>query len=148
MAISVENSGLAAVKFKVRALLVSFTGLLFLMSLSASCADEQPVSEQAQQGRQIYSQSCANCHGDAASGDGAVPGSASHGPQGHTWHHPDQQLIDIVLGRLDYPGRKMPSFEGMLAKEQVEAVLAYLKTNWTAEQRAFQAEVTRKWEAQ
>ena len=41
----------------------------------------------------------------------------------------------------------MPSFEGQLTEEQVWAVLAYLKTNWTPQQRASQAEVTRNWEA-
>lgn len=133
---------------KPRTLVVSSAALFVLALATAACAGGPGDAEKIRAGSQIYSQSCAGCHGDAASGRGAVPEAASHGPQGHTWHHPDQQLIEIVLGRLDYPGRKMPSFEGQLTEGQVEAVLAYLKTNWTADQRSFQAEVTRKWEDQ
>lgn len=61
---------------------------------------------------------------------------------------PDQQITDIVLGRLDYSDRKMPSFEGQLKEEQVQAVIAYFRTNWTVQQRAAQLEVTRNWETQ
>ncbi len=125
------------------------TGLFLLVGAAglSSCFDAEPGPEPIQLGRQIYSRSCASCHGDAASGRGAVLGAANHGPEGHTWHHADQQIIDIVLGRLDYPDRKMPSFEGQLNEEQVRALLAYFKTNWTPQQRAAQAEVTRNWES-
>jgi len=54
--------------------------------------------------------------------------------------------MEIVLGRLSYSGRTMPSFEGKLTEEQVLAVLAYFKTTWEADQLAFQAEVSRNWE--
>jgi mono/diheme cytochrome c family protein len=36
----------------------------------------------------------------------------------------------------------MPAFEGILTADDVAAILAYLKTWWTDEQREFQAEVT------
>ena len=39
----------------------------------------------------------------------------------------------------------MPSFAGILNEDKVEAILAYLKTDWTEKQRATQAEETENW---
>jgi mono/diheme cytochrome c family protein len=36
----------------------------------------------------------------------------------------------------------MPAFAGQLSEQEVEAILAYIKTWWTDEQRAAQARVT------
>ena len=75
-----------------------------------------------------------------------MAGAPIHGPSGHTWHHADSQLVDIVLGRLSYLARTMPSYEATLSEKDVLAILAYLKTNWPPEQRAFQEEASRNWE--
>ena len=70
----------------------------------------------------------------AASALAAVP---PHDETGHTWHHPDAQLVEWVLNGK-FPGQ-MPAFGDRLSREQVEAILAYIKTWWTEEQRATQA---------
>ena len=99
------------------------------------------------QGEQFYAQNCQSCHGDAATGVGRLTALIpSHGPGGHTWHHADGQIIDIVLGRFTYPGQEMPSFAGTLTEEQVEAILAYIKLGWNAEMLEFQADVSKGWE--
>ena len=89
-------------------------------------------------GRTIYAQYCATCHGD---GEGAAPqpGVPSQGPQGHTWHHADAQLREIVWngGPTGAPVT-MPGFSKLLSREEVEAVLIYIKAGWTPEQRAIQ----------
>lgn len=89
----------------------------------------------------LYERSCIQCHEAANNGTGRL--APPHGAQGHTWHHPDTEIVDTVLGRLNYPGRTMPSFQGELSEEGVLAILAYLKTNWTFEQRKYQEAVTR-----
>lgn len=109
-----------------------------------ACGTPQPaLSPEAERGRQRYLQLCMGCHGEAATGRGGLPAAANHGPQGHTWHHGDAQLIDIVLGKLNYPDRRMPSFAGMLAEQDVRDIIDYLKTTWTPEQRTAQGTVTR-----
>jgi len=126
-------------------LLVFLATLPFLVAACGEggiIADAQTVKR----GAELYQANCQVCHGDAATGRGRVGNAPPHGPTGHTWHHADGQLTDIILGRLYYPGRTMPSFEGKLTEEDVQAILAYFKTNWTASQRAFQEEVTRNWE--
>jgi mono/diheme cytochrome c family protein len=37
---------------------------------------------------------------------------------------------------------RMPAWGGVLTGEEIEAVIAYLKTLWGPEERAFQAEVS------
>lgn len=101
---------------------------------------------QAELGSAVYAQRCQVCHGDAATGKGAIPTAPTHGFEGHTWHHADGQIVQIVTGEFQYPGRTMPSFGGILSEEEVRAVLAYLKTTWLPEQQAFQAEVSQNWE--
>lgn len=97
-------------------------------------------------GQFAYELQCQSCHGDAATGQGALPNTPTHDVNGHTWHHADGQLKEIILGRLQFPGRTMPSFEGVLSEEETDEILAYLKTNWLPEQRSSQAEASRNWE--
>ena len=98
-----------------------------------------------EQGRRLYLQECQVCHGDARTGYGALPNTPIHGPTGHTWHHPDGQLKQLILGTLDYPGRTMPTFAEKMTAEEVDAVLEYLKSNWPSEQREAQDEISRNW---
>lgn len=116
---------------------------LFLLACSLGLPRAGPV--QVAQGRSLYIQACQECHGDAATGDGAVTGTPVHSVAGHTWHHADGQLADIILGRLVYPERKMPSYARQLSEKDVQAILAYLKSNWPLEQRAYQAEASKNW---
>lgn len=124
--------------------------VVLTLVLAAGCATgSQPDRETAAsiaQGRHLYGQLCLSCHGDAATGEGAVPAAPWHGPQGHTWHHPDGQLEAIILGQFTYPGRTMPSFDAQLSEEDIAAILDYLKEGWTPEQREVQAEASQNWE--
>lgn len=69
-----------------------------------------------------------------------------HGPEGHTWHHADGQLVDIILGRLDIPGTTMPSFESLLTEAEAMGILDYMKTGWYQNQLEAQREVSANWE--
>ena len=115
--------------------------------LVIGCSAGERDADLAAQGEQLYAQNCQSCHGDAATGaerlTALIP---SHGPGGHTWHHADGQIIDIVLGRFTYPGQEMPSFAGTLTEEQVEAILVYIKLGWNEEMLEFQAGVSKGWE--
>ena len=111
-----------------------------------------PTAEESQNtpeflsgGAQLYARNCSVCHGDRQ-GAGAIQGVPSHDETGHTWHHPDAQLKDWVLnGKLGF-GQQMPGFNETLTEEHVEAILAFLKTWWTAEQRELQAGVSQRYQ--
>ena len=79
-----------------------------------------------------------------------------HNASGHTWHHPDCELTQIVreggdemteamremMAPPDAP--RMQAFKDRLSAEEIAAVLAYIKTMWTPEEREAQADVTRQ----
>lgn len=105
-------------------------------------------------GRALYLQHCASCHGAELEGqpdwrsprpDGTWP-APPHSAEGHTWHHPDAMLLDYVRrggqAVLDDMGVEfasgMPGFEGVLAEAEIEAILDYVKSTWPEEVRSAQ----------
>ena len=129
----------------------------------ASTPDDDPrasprdVSKVAE-GRKLYAQHCASCHGAKLEGQpnwrqrlpsGRLP-APPHDESGHTWHHPDSVLFGITKHGLvpryapkDYE-TDMPAFSGKLTDEEIWAVLAYIKSHWTSNDvLAARAEMTR-----
>ena len=102
-------------------------------------------------GRQIYAEHCASCHGAELEGqpdwqtrlpNGRMP-APPHDASGHTWHHSDSQLFTIVKNGVSaiVPGYEsdMPGFEGVLTDDQIQTVLAYIKSTWPDREREYQA---------
>lgn len=94
-------------------------------------------------GAEVYGGYCATCHGARLQGqanwrardaEGYLP-APPHDETGHTWHHPDRQLLALTwhgTAALVGDGYKsrMPGFKGTLSPEDVVAVLAYIKSTW------------------
>lgn len=107
---------------------------------------QPPLTTQQTRGSDLYQQNCLQCHGGATGGKlKDIP--PPHNANGHTWHHADQQLTDMTLNGISFSleEQKMPAFRDKLAEEDVKAILAYIKTWWTEEQRKWQREVTEQW---
>lgn len=107
---------------------------------------------QVAQGRALYGEHCATCHGADLQGEtpdwrsrkdtGALP-APPHDGSGHTWHHPDQQLFAIIdkgIAPFAPAGyvTDMPAFGDVLEDEEIWAVLAYIKSTWPPEARKAQ----------
>jgi len=128
----------------VRVLAVAAT----VATVAAACSDRgfDPDPEVVARGEQMYAASCVQCHGGPTGGQiSDIP--PRHNAEGHTWHHADCLLTNIVLDGLPpRPGASddeiMPAFGGELTGPEIGAILTYLKTWWTDEQRQVQAEVT------
>lgn len=105
-------------------------------------------------GRTLYQEHCASCHGAALEGqpdwqipdeNGILP-APPHDENGHTWHHGDAMLRDYirlggqaVLDDLGANSRSgMPAFGETLSGDDIEAVLAFIKSGWPADLRAHQ----------
>lgn len=99
-------------------------------------------------GAEIYDAHCAVCHGADLEGEpnwrqrdaeGFLP-APPHDETGHTWHHPDQVLIDLTRHGLepfagpDYRSR-MPAYDDILTDREIVAVLSYIKSRWPEEIR-------------
>lgn len=105
-------------------------------------------------GQEVYEESCASCHGTKLEGqpdwqrrldNGRMP-APPHDDSGHSWHHSDGNLLSIIRGGVGavVPGYEsdMPAFETTLSEDEMTAVLAYIKSSWSARETEFQAEVT------
>ena len=110
-------------------------------------------AEQVALGQQVYASFCAGCHGANLEGQpdwkkrlpmGNFP-APPHDETGHTWHHADQWLFEIVKygGRHHAPPRyrsAMPAYQDMLSDAEIWAVLAFIKSHWSAAIRAQQGQ--------
>jgi mono/diheme cytochrome c family protein len=104
-------------------------------------------------GEVLYQQHCAVCHKADLVGEPGwmIPnddGTLKPPPQdstGHTWHHADQLLLEIVRDGSPVPSI-MPTFGGILTDEEILDILEFLKSQWGTEERAFQWQVT--WRAE
>lgn len=127
-------------------LVLSFLVVTLLVGADNRTRALQPshLADQIAAGRALYASNCEVCHGDRT-GEGRVSGVPPHGAAGHTWAHSDDQLVGVILSGLDYsrlepsPGQPtptMPPWRGRLSEAEIRAIIAYISTWWTPEQRA------------
>ncbi len=89
-------------------------------------------------GVEVYSQNCASCHGDQGQGHALVEQAPALNNSEHAWHHPDGQIQDLIING----GSTMPAFGDKLSDGDIEAVIRYIQTWWTAEQLTAQQEAS------
>lgn len=103
------------------------------------------------EGRRIYEQYCAACHGWQGEGTtdwnkpdekGEMP-PPPHDESGHTWRHSDAMLFRMIAEGWRHPFNKtdrmtMPAFRDILTDQEIPSVIEYLKTLWTEDQRRYQ----------
>ena len=117
------------------------------MATTAGANPDDPT--QVSMGRAVYTENCASCHGQKLEGqpnwrtkqpDGRLP-APPHDRTGHTWHHPMEQLFRITKVGMNPPlvpegyESDMPAFDGVLADEDIWAVLAFIESEWPREVR-------------
>lgn len=104
-------------------------------SAGSQTADVWYTSAQVREGRGIYNNNCASCHGAMGQGarnwrergaDGNFPAPPLNG-SGHTWHHPMPVLEKII--REGGPAN-MPAWGHMLSDAEIKSVLAYVQSLW------------------
>lgn len=132
-------------------ILAIFTGWHHAGTASNSVASAEVIA----QGRQIYADQCAACHGADLEGQPdwrtQLPSGRSpappHDETGHTWHHPDEVLFRIVKeGTAAIVGggyeSDMPGFADVLSDAEIRAVLDFIKSTWPERERAYQENVS------
>jgi mono/diheme cytochrome c family protein len=126
---------------------------LYLGGVIAPARQDDP--QRLARGFELYSTHCAACHGANLEGqanwqqrgaDGLLP-APPQDETGHTWHHPDQQLFQIVkLGTAALVGgdykTSMTGFGDRLSDDEIRAILDYIKSGWPEAIRQRQAEIT------
>lgn len=139
------------------AVVAAGTAVLFYLDKPSAAFIDPSDTRLVAQGKTIYATHCAACHGANLEGqpewrkrqpNGRLP-APPHDVSGHTWHHPDMVLVDIVKNGL-VPGRTapdgyqsdMPAYAQVLSDADIAAVLAYIKSTWPPETLAMQKEMT------
>jgi len=127
------------------------------LGYASSAADHTNLSL-VKQGKVVYDRFCSLCHGKNLEGqadwrkrksNGRLP-APPHDATGHTWHHPDQVLFEIVKYGLVPPHAPkdyqtdMPAWGETLKDSDIWAVLAYIKSTWPSKEIKYQAEISSK----
>ncbi|HCE22837.1 MAG TPA: cytochrome c [Hyphomonas sp.] len=131
---------------------------ILLAILAVSIATGGTLShavENSTEGRQLYLDNCAACHGETLEGqpqwrerlpNGRMP-APPHDETGHTWHHSDEQLFRITHDGVaaivggNYES-DMPAFGDLLTDDEIEAILDYIKSTWPERARAYQEQMS------
>lgn len=128
--------------------LVSFTANRPVVINQTAVPPLPPLDhEKIKHGEILYRQHCAQCHGVDLKGaltwkvplaDGSYP-PPPHDDTGHTWHHPDEQLLNIIANGGDPAyNSKMPAFKDKLTEDEMIAILEFFKSKWGGKERDFQ----------
>lgn len=83
-------------------------------------------------GAQIFVTNCTECHGEQA--EGTVDGPPLNS-SGQAFTRSDNELLEIIRTGRD----EMPAWNDQLSDSEIDAVLYFVKRQWTAEQRQQQA---------
>jgi len=107
-------------------------GVIWQASGGGDTATDIAAPDVLAQGEIVYQENCVACHGENGKGyiGPALNGSA------HAWHHADPQLLSFI--RDGIPGTQMAAQGDNLSEEEINAVISYLKSWWTPQQRRMQ----------
>lgn len=139
-------------------MIVAVAALFYVLASQLTPEFIDPAERKlVRQGQPIYTTHCAVCHGESLQGqrnwrqrlpNGRLP-APPHDQTGHTWHHSDAMLVDIIKnglvpGRTAPPGYEsdMPAYRAILTDEEIVAVLAYIKSTWPADILQVQKDIT------
>lgn len=139
------------------AVIAASVSMLFaILAVSFAIGGTLPHAvENSAEGRQLYLDNCAACHGETLEGqpqwrqrlpNGRMP-APPHDETGHTWHHSDEQLFRITHDGVaaivggNYES-DMPAFGDMLTDDEIEAILDYIKSTWPERARAYQEQMS------
>lgn len=106
----------------------------------------RPTDGLVSTGQPLYAQNCASCHGDADIPP-LLASAPPHTDSGHTWHHADRLLVEWILDGVPL-ATTMPEWRGQLTEKEVIAIVAYIKTFWSADNLDQQIRGSVQYEAQ
>lgn len=126
---------------------VALRPLLLAAAIAAGACSEGSNDDTIAVGAAVYAKHCADCHGANLEGqanwnkklpNGRWP-APPHDDSGHTWHHNDRWLFQVIergkVPPLVRPGYEsdMPAFGDKLSDAEIRAVISFIKSRWSDE---------------
>lgn len=96
---------------------------------------------QYSQGQKLFQQNCSACHGKHGEGaknwrtpdeQGKNPAPPLNGT-GHTWHHSNKALINVIRNGTAKIGGNMPAWKDNLSDREIKLILTWIKAQWPDE---------------
>lgn len=107
-------------------------GMLSMMLLSTPIAVQ---AADADQGKKLYGQFCASCHGQTGKGDGPAAAALNPKPRDHTdktymSKMSDDEILKVIKNGGASVGKSplMPPWGASLKDDQITDVIAYIRT--------------------
>jgi cytochrome c oxidase cbb3-type subunit 3 len=108
--------------------LIALCALVLGTALFSHAAD-------VEQGKKLYGQFCASCHGQSGKGDGPAAAALNPKPRDHTDKETmsklsDDELLKVIKNGGASIGKSplMPAWGASLKDEQIKDVIAYVRT--------------------
>ncbi len=102
-------------------------------------AERWYTQEMVNQGKPLYQENCAQCHGGFGQGnpdwrkptaDGRYLPPPLNGT-GHAWHHPLDQLRGVIKhGRGPDVPSDMPAWKDKMTDQEIDSVIAWFQSRW------------------
>ena len=112
----------------VTVFIVALWAVLLSTALVAYAAD-------AEQGKKLYGQFCASCHGQSGKGDGPAAAALNPKPRDHTDKEymskmSDDEMLKVIKNGGASVGKSplMPPWGASLKDEQIQDIMAYVRT--------------------
>jgi cytochrome c oxidase cbb3-type subunit 3 len=113
---------------QVLVILIALGVVVLSLPLIAQAAD-------AEQGKKLYGQFCASCHGQSGKGDGAAAAALNPKPRDHTDRDymskmSEDELLKVIKNGGASIGKSplMPPWGAALKDNQIQDIIAYIRT--------------------
>jgi mono/diheme cytochrome c family protein len=109
--------------------IVSIMGVVTLLSVATAVLVAPAFGADLAIGKSIYGDKCLKCHGEKGRGDGRKAADLEKKPADYTDKAKMAKFTDEDLKKAVKEGKKpMPAFGKKLTDEQIDNVIAYIRT--------------------
>jgi len=109
--------------------IVSIMGVVTLLSVATAVLVAPAFGADLAIGKSIYGDKCLKCHGEKGRGDGRKAADLEKKPADYTDKAKMAKFTDEDLKKAVKEGKKpMPAFGKKLTDEQIDTVIAYIRT--------------------
>jgi mono/diheme cytochrome c family protein len=109
--------------------IVSIMCVATLLSVASAASVAPAFGEDLAKGKKIYVDKCLKCHGEKGRGDGPRAYDLSKKPADYTDKEKMSKFTDADLRKVVKEGKKpMPAFGKKLSDEDINGVVAYIRT--------------------